>query len=216
MFGVKMEDRGRMMDEKLGILRRIFDGETFEHGGRRIQVTPQPVQEGGPRLFIGGGVRATAQRAAKYGDGYYPMALRPDFIEEYHRLCAERGKMGRVIDGNGSTVIHIAEDPDADWARMAEYALHETNSYALNAKAFGQPLPYQPVDSPEALRRSGNYLVLTPEEGLAYCREQRKLGRYVAVNPLLSGIDPDSSWRSLEMIADRIIPELRQDETLGC
>jgi hypothetical protein len=32
------------------------------------------------------------------------MMSRPDYIEEYHRGCAELAKVGRVIDGHGSTV----------------------------------------------------------------------------------------------------------------
>jgi alkanesulfonate monooxygenase SsuD/methylene tetrahydromethanopterin reductase-like flavin-dependent oxidoreductase (luciferase family) len=212
MFGVSLTDRGQLMDRKLDALRRALKGETFEYDGRKIRVTPAPVQEGGPGLFVGGGVLAAARRAAKFGDGYYPMTYQTDFVEEYHRACAALGKTpGRVINGNGSTVIHIAEDPEEAWARLAPYALYETNSYAANAAKTGQILHHQTTDSAEALRKSGNYIVLTPDEGLSYCRQQRDLGRHVTLNPLIAGIDPAFSWKSLELIASRILPELRRD-----
>lgn len=216
MFGVRLKDRGDLMDRKLDALGRALKGDTFEYDGRNIHVTPRPVQEGGPKLFIGGGVLATARRAARFGDGYYPMTYRTDFVEEYHRACAEFGKApGRVIHGAGSTVLHIAEDPDEAWATLAPYALHETNSYAENAAKTGQTLHQKAAGSAEALRKSGNYMVLTPDEGLTYCREQRDLGRHIALNPLISGIDPTFSWQSLELIANRIIPALKADDAVG-
>ncbi|MEJ7934868.1 hypothetical protein WG907_11425 [Sphingobium sp. AN558] len=61
------------------------------------------------------------------------------------------------------------------------------------------------------MRRSGTYRIFTPEEGLAYCREQRHLGRHVVMTPLIAGIDPSFSWESLELMASRIIPELARD-----
>ncbi|MEJ7935834.1 LLM class flavin-dependent oxidoreductase [Sphingobium sp. AN558] len=214
MFGVSLKDRGQLMNRKLEALRRALKGETFEYDDRTIRVTPSAVQEGGPRLFIGGGVLAAARRAAEYGDGYYPMVYRADFVAEYRRRCAELGKVpGRVLHGPGATVIHIAEDPEKAWATLAPFALYETNSYAANAAKTGQALHQQQAQSSEALREAGSYMVLTPEDGLAYCREQRDLGRHVVVNPLISGIDPDFSWRSLELIADRIIPELQADDS---
>lgn len=213
MFGVRLKDRGELMDRKLDALGRALRGDVFDYDGRIIHVTPSPVQEGGPRLFIGGGVLATARRAARFGDGYYPMTYRADFVEEYHRACAEFGKApGRVIHGAGSAVLHIAEDPEKAWATLAPHALHETNSYAANAEKAGQTLHQKPAGSAEALRTSGNYIVLTPDEGLTYCREQRDLGRHVVLNPLISGIDPDFSWRSLELIASRIVPALQADD----
>ena len=41
-FGLSMSDRGRIADEKLGLLRRLLAGEEVEHGGRRMKVTPRP------------------------------------------------------------------------------------------------------------------------------------------------------------------------------
>lgn len=213
MFGVSLKDRGHIMDRKLEALGRALRGESFEYDGRPIHVTPAPVQNGGPPLYIGGGVIAAARRAAKFGDGYYPMTYRTDFVEEYHRTCRELGKApGRVIHGPGSATLHVAEDPEQAWAELAPYALYETNSYAAYAAKTGQVLHQSAANSVEDLKKSGNYMVLTPEDALRYCREQRDLGRHVVVNPLICGIDPAFSWKSLELIAQRIIPELQRDD----
>lgn len=214
MFGISLKDRANIMDSKLEALGRALKGESFEYDGRKIRVTPRPVQDDGPALFIGGGVLAAARRAATFGDGYYPMTYREDYVAEYRRVCAELGKTpGRVMNGNGITVIHIAEDPEEAWVKLAPYALYETNSYATNAASAGQALHQQSAESADALRKSGNYLVLTPDEGLSYCREQRDLGRHIVINPLICGIDPEFSWKSLELITSRIIPQLEAEES---
>jgi alkanesulfonate monooxygenase SsuD/methylene tetrahydromethanopterin reductase-like flavin-dependent oxidoreductase (luciferase family) len=46
-FGLDLKARGRIADEKLGLLRRLLAGETVQHNGRRIRVTPQPFRRRG-------------------------------------------------------------------------------------------------------------------------------------------------------------------------
>jgi len=216
MFGVAISDRARLVEAKLDVLRRAFAGEHFEYCGRKIHVTPPPVQKLGPRLFIGGSVIATARRAAHLGDGYYPMEYRADFVSEYHRCCAELGKPpGRVINSTGPRFIHVADDPESVWPKIAPHALHESNSYAAAAKVLGQISPFQQADDAAALRATNTYLVLTPAECLAFAREQRDAGRHLTLAPMIAGLDPALAWESLELFADKVIPQLLQDEVLA-
>jgi alkanesulfonate monooxygenase SsuD/methylene tetrahydromethanopterin reductase-like flavin-dependent oxidoreductase (luciferase family) len=55
-FGLSLSDRGRLADEKLGLLRRLLAGEEVEHDGRRMKVTPAPRTQG---PACRGGVRAS-------------------------------------------------------------------------------------------------------------------------------------------------------------
>src|SRR5947209_14141499 len=41
-FGLSLRDRGKLADQKLGVLRRLLTGETVIEDGRRIMVTPLP------------------------------------------------------------------------------------------------------------------------------------------------------------------------------
>src|ERR1700743_2618573 len=41
-FGLSLKDRGRLADEKLGLLRRLLGGETGVDGGGGITATPHP------------------------------------------------------------------------------------------------------------------------------------------------------------------------------
>jgi alkanesulfonate monooxygenase SsuD/methylene tetrahydromethanopterin reductase-like flavin-dependent oxidoreductase (luciferase family) len=52
------------------VLRRLLAGESVQHEGRRIRVTPSPSSPQGPLMMWGGGSLATARRAGRYGLGY--------------------------------------------------------------------------------------------------------------------------------------------------
>src|SRR5271170_7030451 len=63
MFGVDRRHRGRLVEERIGQLRRLWAGEWVEIDGRRAHVTPRPYTPGGPLLAYGGGTAAAARRA---------------------------------------------------------------------------------------------------------------------------------------------------------
>jgi len=58
-FGLDRKARGRIADEKLGLLRRLLAGEVVEHDGRRIRLTPLPFSPNGPLMMWGGGSPAS-------------------------------------------------------------------------------------------------------------------------------------------------------------
>lgn len=212
MYGVALADRGRLLDAKLEVLTRAFRGEPFEYEGRRGTITPRPVQPGGPRIFIGGSIMATARRAARYGHGYYPMDQSPKYLEEYRRACAELGKEpGKLLLYSPVLFFHVSEDPDAAWARIAPHALHEANEYAEAARSVGQMSPFPAAMDADALRATGAYQVMTPEECVAYARAERDAGRYLTMTPLMGGMPPDLGWESLELFAARVLPALEAD-----
>ena len=70
MYGVDYHRRGKIAEEKLGVLLKAKTGEPFEHEGRRIHVTPPPVTPGGPMVAWGGGSVAAARRAGRHGIGF--------------------------------------------------------------------------------------------------------------------------------------------------
>jgi hypothetical protein len=103
--------------------------------------------------------------------------------------------------------VHVARDPDAAWARIAPFALHETNAYARWAADTDVATPYQEAHDADALRASGRYLVLTPEELVARVRALPPLAS-VVLHPLVGGLDPELGWESLRLVADEVLPAL--------
>ena len=85
MFGRSMKDRGRLLDEGIDIILRALHGERFHHGTREVFVRPLPVQKPEDILIVGGGVEASARRAARFGLGFGPMTRGGDRAGEPRR-----------------------------------------------------------------------------------------------------------------------------------
>jgi alkanesulfonate monooxygenase SsuD/methylene tetrahydromethanopterin reductase-like flavin-dependent oxidoreductase (luciferase family) len=103
------------------------------------------------RLLLGGSTPAAARRAARLGDGFVPVD--PSLWPAYAEACRELGKeAGPPPPPQGARFIHVADDPDEAWARIAPHALHETNSYGAWLAAADALGPYEASDDADALR----------------------------------------------------------------
>jgi ribokinase len=91
--------------------------------------------------------------------------------------------------------LHVSDDPERDWHRIAPYAIHETNSYGRWLAAAGIAGPYSEMSDTAALRASGAYAVLTPDECVRLAAEQGQL----TLHPLMGGLDPDIAAESLAL-----------------
>jgi len=207
MFGRALDQRAQYMDEIVPFLTRAWTGEPFEWQGRTMRVTPRPVQRPRPPILLGGNSRAAARRAARYADGFVPTM--PDYFELYREELRKLGKPdpGPMAPPLGG-FVHVALDPDAAWRRIAPHAMHETNSYGRWIEAAGGGGPYKVVESADALRASGAYLVLTPDELIERARALGP-GGGVALHPLMGGLDPELAWESLSLVESKVLPALR-------
>jgi alkanesulfonate monooxygenase SsuD/methylene tetrahydromethanopterin reductase-like flavin-dependent oxidoreductase (luciferase family) len=70
--GADFHTRGKRFDQQLAELKRIWAGD---------EIGPEPVQEGGPPMLIGGSVEATFHRAARYGEGWIVGGAPPDQVK---------------------------------------------------------------------------------------------------------------------------------------
>jgi alkanesulfonate monooxygenase SsuD/methylene tetrahydromethanopterin reductase-like flavin-dependent oxidoreductase (luciferase family) len=205
-FGRALGERGRAVEEAVRVLEAAWTGEPFEHRGATVRVTPRPVQQPRPPIFLGGSAPAAARRAARIADGFVPAV--PEAWEAYR---AERLRLGHPDPGPYvaplANFVHVARDPDAAWARIAPFALHETNAYARWAAGSGASSPYRGARDAGELRASGQYLVVTPEELVARARALPPLGA-VMLHPLMGGLDPELGWESLRLVAEEVLPAL--------
>jgi probable F420-dependent oxidoreductase len=76
------DERGQVTDEYLRLMRQVWttDPVTFEGRYckvRRVHALPKPAQPGGIPIWIGGHTDAAMRRAARLGDGWHPIGLRP-------------------------------------------------------------------------------------------------------------------------------------------
>jgi len=76
------EERGRVTDEYLTLMRRAWTQDPVSFEGRYcpvrdVHVLPKPAQRGGIPIWIGGHTEAGLRRAGTLGDGWHPIGLRP-------------------------------------------------------------------------------------------------------------------------------------------
>jgi alkanesulfonate monooxygenase SsuD/methylene tetrahydromethanopterin reductase-like flavin-dependent oxidoreductase (luciferase family) len=208
MFGRSRKDRGTLVEEGVRVLENAWSGEPFAFRGRTVRVTPRPVQRPRPPILLGGSSAAAARRAARIADGFIPVVpeIYPIYLEECEKLGVDPGEPRSY----GPPFLHVAEDPDEAWARIAPHALHESNSYAAGYARAGISGPFQAAENAEALRASGLYQVLTPDECVALAEALGEHGS-LFVHPLMGGLDPDVAWTSLDLLASRVLPRLRNE-----
>jgi probable F420-dependent oxidoreductase len=80
--GIDVKQRGRLTNESLGLLRRLWTEDAVQHDGpaypcNDATVRPRPLTPGGPPVWIGGRSEAAQQRAARLGDGWLPYLVSP-------------------------------------------------------------------------------------------------------------------------------------------
>jgi alkanesulfonate monooxygenase SsuD/methylene tetrahydromethanopterin reductase-like flavin-dependent oxidoreductase (luciferase family) len=167
-----------------------------------VRILPRPAQRPRPQIFMGGASPASAERAARIADGYEPLA--PRLYEIYLdqlRILGQPPPADTSRIGSAS-YVYLAEDPERAWARIAPHAMHDANEYA--GWIGNRRGPFQPVSDAAELRARGIYRVVTPEECLALARAADSL----TFKPLVGGLDPEVSWESLQLFADKVLPHL--------
>ena len=172
-FGVDFTRRGKMFDEWLAIVTRLWAGETVDFDGAfykcaGAQLSP-PAPRGRIPLYIGGFAPKAVERVARYGDGYIGDA---GVFEGYAAKLAEQGRdpASAKVRVTGLMTV-VASDKAAAIDELAPHFHHVNNSYGAwfaEDKALGMS-SFDPMDL-DAFKASGVMEVLTPEEAIAKFR----------------------------------------------
>lgn len=211
-FGTSLGERRQRFEESFEVLRRACRGDPINGSDdpAGVKVSPRPVREGGPELWIGALSPPGIDRAARLGDGF--LCVLPDQISDYvaarsHHDLSE----GRVAVGNQWIV---ADDPERVWAAVGSSVLYQVNSY-IEFGIFGPPDTTPRLSDPQQLLDSGQYRLL---DGAAAADE---LVRQIQSGPvvdcfswtLFPGEPLDQAAERLEYFARTVIPTVR--ETAG-
>ena len=198
LFGRPFDQRGALMDDFLERLLAAFSNTD-------LPAWTQPH----PPIYVGGGVRATARRAARYG---LPLSL-PDHLPEiagyYTDLCNAAGHRPVVVmpAARSRGMVHLHEDPDKAWAELGDYLLWEAQTYAKWSK--GRSHSYMHLTDAQTVadvRASGRYRFLTPAQLISDLTANST--DPLVLHPLVGGMPLDEAWKSLHLLTDRVLPKL--------
>lgn len=206
-FGASLRERGKRLDRRIDIILRALRGERFEADGRPVFVRPLPVQRPEDILLVGGGVEASAKRAARFGLGFAP--LRSDLLDVYDAECQRLGrKPGRKFGASPPINIHLAEDPDAAWAQIKPHVAHVVEAYGKWAdEEPDSNSPFKGLTDIDGLRQMNLFAVWTPDQLVEHAAGLDPLGT-LSFAPLLGGLSPKVGWKSLELLG-KTMPRLK-------
>lgn len=201
-------DRGAWMDHVLETLLRAWGDESFDYGGRTINVTPKPYTRPHPNFLVGGMSRPAARRAARMGLPFAPPIASPGLENYYYEQLALHGKQGFVYSPPADfSILFIDEQPELAWQELGHHFLNEAKEYSSwGAAGIERPLEMR-GDSVEALREEGRYEIITPGECLRRHRERPDF--FATIHPLAGGIPLDRAWRCLQLYAEKVLAPLK-------
>jgi len=193
--GVPFEKRGRIMDESLEIMSRLWSedlvvGDYPPYHMKAAVMFPKPYQRPRPPILIGGYVDRVLKRAATAADGWLTYFYTPEsFAKSWSKVCAfaaEAGKdPGRLLNGNQLPIM-VGKSRAAIEAPMMEWLTKEWDYASWS----------------ESTKDSA--IMGTVDECVAQLEAQLKLGvQKIIFVPYQYRAD------QIEIIAKEIIPRLR-------
>ncbi len=148
-FGVPVSHRVSRTEECIDILRLAWSGERFSYAGKRYQfddvrVTPDPVQPGGPPLWLAVSSGPSVKRAVRFGTNVLPqgpVALL-DGWRDGVRAAGEDPDQRRV--GIIRSFL-VTDDPERDWPplRAAERYRMEVYGRFFDEAGLGRAATFE-------------------------------------------------------------------------
>jgi alkanesulfonate monooxygenase SsuD/methylene tetrahydromethanopterin reductase-like flavin-dependent oxidoreductase (luciferase family) len=214
-YGLDLAKRGARANEALQIIRRLWQGETVTFHGTHFNIdgatlTPRPVQQPNPPIWVGGFTKAATRRAAKYGDGYIGpsnRAIYEMYLQEL-RAVGKNPADARVMGGDLWLVV--SEDPDRTFATYAPHLLYWFNSYAKWFEGTDtSPWPF--INDPAELKSRGLVNVITPDAAVTLIKGRLAEVPVEMFTMMLSppGIPLSKIEENLELFAKKVMPHFR-------
>ncbi len=147
-FGASPGERLAWLDESVGLIRRLLDGETVTHDGPRyhtrdLLLVPGPVQAHLPILIGGVGERKTLRTVATYADMWNAIRRPVDELRRKVEILAEHaaavGRDPATIERSLYVALIIRDDPAAAKRVYAAAVAHNQAGETQVARALCGP-----------------------------------------------------------------------------
>ncbi|MGE4217808.1 MAG: LLM class F420-dependent oxidoreductase [Alphaproteobacteria bacterium] len=116
------DDRGTLVDEYLNAFKKVWTEDTPTVEGKYVRfsgvsVLPHPVQKPHPPLWIGGESGPALRRAARLGDGWFPIGNNPKFrLETPDLYRARRDTLFGLLEQAGRDPKDFTLAMSAQWS----------------------------------------------------------------------------------------------------
>ncbi|MEE8304678.1 MAG: LLM class flavin-dependent oxidoreductase [Candidatus Tectomicrobia bacterium] len=218
-YGIPPEEMGSRMDDILTILKALWAGADHVEGKHfTIQgsVLPQPVQPGGPPIWVGGKIRRSIERAVTYGNAWYAAT---SYHLEVIKKQAHRYRDLLAAQGTDPSAAIVAVNRTTFVAETDEQARHEGRPYVSQIlNAYGrsggiQDAQGNPLDPGDDLfDRVGDEIcfVGSPETCLHSIRTYQEEAGVNQFNLRVSMADMplELAERTVTLLGERVLPHV--------
>ena len=115
--GYPVAQRGRRLDEAIGVVDALLRGEAVDHAGPLLPVRSpmlEPVPSSRPPLVVGGRSAHAVRRAARFAEGWFAVWLEPERVRRaVEDLRAYAEEFGRPVCTTVMLVfVHVTDDAE--------------------------------------------------------------------------------------------------------
>jgi alkanesulfonate monooxygenase SsuD/methylene tetrahydromethanopterin reductase-like flavin-dependent oxidoreductase (luciferase family) len=216
-LGLSPKTRPSRMEEGLDVLKLAWTRRPFSYKGRYydlkdITVTPEPLQQPHPPLWVAATSAAAAERAGRHGANLHGASVDPEFHAAYFRgLDAAGRERSQARISNPWSITVTEEDPAAVWQRNQALYFARWDFYRTIRQGMGDHDIKYGLPPAEGYR--DNELIGNSDLVLETLR------RFVAKMPLTDIIHSGpaggipirgEAYNSLKAFAEKVLPELKR------
>ena len=217
-FDIPISRRVSLTEEALQVLQLAWSGEAFSFEGKRyrfsdLRVTPDPVQKGGPPLWLAATSPAGATRAAEFGTHLLPQGPKHLTIDPWKEAA------GDVSDRRVGLIrgVFVTDDVEREWTPVASAEQYRRDVYVGLIKASSDhksEVPQRSGPRETRLPIPLNPLIWTVGSADKCVSELEELIVEHGITDLVTwggppGLPPSVMNNSLTRFAHEVIPELR-------
>ena len=223
-FGFPREQRDARLEEDLAVLQGLWTNESFSFDGdyyqlKDVRLTPRPVQQPHPPIWIGARGKKAVQRAARMGFhlmGTGEVAQQRAYDDELER----NGRNPKDYYLAQLRWVYVAESRDKAWDIVGEHMHYLFSSAFPLLKEAGDlraDRAMERVPSIEELRNidptipGGAPIVGTPDDCIQALQRYQDETRvtHLAMGMHLPGLALDKVAECLELFAQEVMPHFR-------
>jgi alkanesulfonate monooxygenase SsuD/methylene tetrahydromethanopterin reductase-like flavin-dependent oxidoreductase (luciferase family) len=220
-LGLDRTTRGARMEEGLELIQRLWTEDRVTLNGKFNQLndarlTPRPVQDPHPPLWIGARAGKAIERAARLGANLLT-TIGPDPTPDYVEALKRHGRDPADYEVGQLRLAYCAPTEDQAWEEVAG-PLHTSMSYygrvmGETPEARGDESVWR-FNSPAEIRNSGlgrAATIGTPDQVAA--RLESWLDTHhctqIICSTHLAGMDPNMSSAAMELFATEVMPRFK-------
>lgn len=211
LFGsqAKGKMRGKMVDESLEILHRLFTEDVVTYKGEyfeveNLQSTPKPVSNPFP-FYIGGNSDNGMARAAKYGQGWLPsgftvseMAQR---VERLKEMLEANGRPADDLDIAPQFTVALGKTHEEAWEKYTKSQQYRHMLTLASSTMKG-------MDLSDCVNRD---LIGTPEEVLERINQYREAGVTSFPAILFTANNMSEFFDEMQWFAEDVVKKIKID-----